>query len=368
MRALSVLQVLPELETGGVERGTLEIAQALVAEGHRSTVLSNGGRLVKALTDNGSQHITLPVHKKSLLSLRLVPHIRELLIDQDVVHVRSRMPAWLVYLAWRRMNPEQRPALVSTVHGLYSINRYSAVMSKGERVIAISEAVKTYILENYGTPEDRITLIHRGVADAEFPRGFKPSPDWIARFEAEYPDTRGRILLAMPGRVTRWKGHETFIELIGNLSRRVNVHGLIIGAAAENKQRFNTELKQLCWRLGIEDRVSFLGNRNDMRELYGHSDMAFNLSTHAEPFGRTVIEAMSIGCPVVSWDYGGPAESVRALFPQGLVEPHDFDGLVATCMDLINRPEQIPAENTFLVSNMQRETLAVYQDVVAARA
>ena len=134
---MKVLQVLPNLDSGGVERGTVEFARELVARGHQSIVMSNGGRLVKQLQAEGSRHIELPVHHKSLRSLRLVRPLRRLLaeLQPDIIHVRSRLPAWLIFLAWRKLPRATRPRLVSTFHGLYSVNFYSAVMARAEQII-----------------------------------------------------------------------------------------------------------------------------------------------------------------------------------------------------------------------------------------
>ena len=134
---LTVLQVLPSLEGGGVERGTLEVAAELVRRGHRSLVISSGGRLVAALEQEGSRHFSWPLGRKSLITLGYILPLRRFMAEQrvDIVHVRSRMPAWVVWLAWRGMDPASRPRLVTTVHGLYSVSRYSAVMTWGERVI-----------------------------------------------------------------------------------------------------------------------------------------------------------------------------------------------------------------------------------------
>ncbi|MCB1818768.1 MAG: glycosyltransferase, partial [Gammaproteobacteria bacterium] len=150
-RKLTVLQALPALQSGGVERGTLEVAHHLVSRGHRSLVVSAGGGMVDRLTQEGSGHLTLPIGRKSLLTLRLVPALRRYLREQrvDVLHIRSRMPGWVAYLAWRGMDPATRPRLVSTVHGMYSVNAYSAVMTRGERVIAVSDTVRDYIAANY---------------------------------------------------------------------------------------------------------------------------------------------------------------------------------------------------------------------------
>lgn len=370
MQRLSVLQVLPELNSGGVERGTVEIGAALVAAGHSSTVLSNGGRLVAQLEAEGSRHISLPVHRKSLVSLRLIPRLRRLLSEgYDIVHVRSRLPAWLIYLAWRSLSPETRPRLVSTVHGLYSINGYSAVMTRGERVIAISACVQDYILEHYPrTDPKRIRLIHRGVDPAEFPRGYQPSSEWQDTFFTDYPELQGKTLLALPARITRWKGHESFLRLIAALNSdgHAPVHGVLIGAAEQKQQRFLRELEALAEELRISSALTFLGHRSDMREVLSQCRVTYNLSTHPEPFGRTMIEALSLGVPVVAWNYGGAAESVAALFPQGLVPPEDETALVTTTRAVLNDPHAAPLPNTFLRADMQRATLAVYEELAAS--
>jgi glycosyltransferase involved in cell wall biosynthesis len=150
---MKVLQVLPALDSGGVERGTLEIARALVAADHESWVVSAGGRLVSRLRRQGSQHIEWDLGRKNPLTLRHVPALRRWLRESafDVVHLRSRMPAWLVWLAWRGMDPATRPRLVSTVHGLHSVSRYSAIVTCGERVIVVSDAVRRYVLDKLPT-------------------------------------------------------------------------------------------------------------------------------------------------------------------------------------------------------------------------
>ena len=155
---MKVMQLLPELNSGGVERGTLEIARALVSQGHQSLVVSNGGRLVAQLEAEGSTHLTLPVHKKSLSSLWQIRPLRRLIMQYqpDIVHVRSRVPAWLTHFALRGIPASQRPHLISTVHGFYSVNRYSEIMTQAEKVIAVSDSVVQYITEHYKTARLKI--------------------------------------------------------------------------------------------------------------------------------------------------------------------------------------------------------------------
>ncbi|MGB1905867.1 MAG: glycosyltransferase, partial [Spongiibacter sp.] len=192
VRPLKVVQLLPALNSGGVERGTVEFARELVRRGHHSVVISNGGRMVERLKLEGTEHISLPVHRKSLASLWQVRPMRRLLesLDADIIHVRSRVPAWIAWLAWRGMNPLTRPRLVSTFHGMYSVNFYSAVMARAEHIIAISDCVQRYILDNYRVDPARITLIPRGL-DAE---AFSPTLDiaaWQKNLYSEFPRLKG---------------------------------------------------------------------------------------------------------------------------------------------------------------------------------
>jgi glycosyltransferase involved in cell wall biosynthesis len=272
-RRLTVIQMLPSLESGGVERGTLEVAAALVAAGHRSVVISAGGRLVDALRAAGSEHITLPVDRKSLFSLLQVRPLRALLREQgaDILHVRSRMPAWIAWLAWRGMPAADRPHFVTTVHGLYSVNRYSAIMTRGERVIAVSDTARNYILDNYPDVDpQRIVTIHRGVDPAAFPYGYRPDTDWMNEWYASYPFLKGRKVLTLPGRLTRLKGHEDFIDLIAALAANGHdVHGLIVGHLDPGRARYIAGLRRRMEQAGVTGRITLTGQRATITAAWG---------------------------------------------------------------------------------------------------
>ncbi len=369
---MKILQILPELNAGGVERGTLEIARALVAEGHDSLVVSNGGRLVSELEAAGSRHIELPVHRKSLFSLLQVMRLRRVFEKEkpDIVHARSRVPGWIVWLALRCMDAKARPHFVTTVHGFYSINFYSAIMARGERVIAVSHCIRDYISQNYPkTPVAAIRVIPRGVELAELPRGFTPDAAWLKIWTPAQPQLAGKAVLLLPGRITRLKGHEDFFAMITGLKAAgVPAHGLVVGDTHARKKAYMGELRASVERLGLKDDVTFLGHRGDIREIMAVADIVYCLSVQPESFGRTTLEAFAIGKPVVGYDHGGVAEQLRELFPVGAVPLRDVDGLVKTTA-MILRTKAIPGVvgEPFTKEAMCAATLEVYRELVPGK-
>lgn len=368
---LTVVQVLPALESGGVERGTLEIARALVAAGHRSIVISHGGRLVAQLEREGSEHITLPIHRKSLTSLFQVRPFRRLLgeLKPDIVHARSRIPAWIAWLALRKMDPASRPHFVTTVHGLYSISPYSAIMTYGERVIVISETVRNYVLDNYKRcPPENIRLIYRGVAPEEFPYGYAPPADWLEKWQGEFAQLAGKTVLALPGRLSRVKGHETFIRLIAALRKDwPGVHGLIVGGAEKAKADYEAELKTMVGQLGLNDAITFTGHRSDMKQVLSQCDLVLALRVTPEAFGRTTLEPLRLGKPVIGWDVGGVGEMLRRMYPFGAVPAGDESALEARVRDWLATPSAPAHREEFQLSEMCGQTLAIYRELAARK-
>jgi glycosyltransferase involved in cell wall biosynthesis len=366
---MKVIQILPELNSGGVERGTLEVGKYLVDQGHESIVISNGGRLVTQLEAEGSRHITLPVHKKRLSSLKHVKFLRHLFEEErpDIMHLRSRLPAWLAYLAWCKMNPQTRPRLVTTVHGFYSVNAYSRIMTKGERVICVSNGVKDYVLKNYSNiTEDRLSVIHRGVDPNEFPHGYQPPADWLAKWDADYPHLKGKYIVTLPGRITRWKGQLDFIEVIAGLKEKdIPLHGLIVGNPHPKKIDFFEEVKKTIQMAGLTKDITLVGHRSDLREIMAVSDVVISLSTEPEAFGRVTMEALALGKPVAGYDHGGVHEQLEALLPSGLVPCGNTSTMAKVIQKwhsvLPSRPSTI---KDFQLANMLQQTLAVYTDLI----
>ncbi|MHB1145468.1 MAG: glycosyltransferase [Thiobacillus sp.] len=367
---LTVLQLLPALESGGVERGTLEVAQALVEHGHRALVISEGGRLVAPLVASGAEHYVWPIGRKSLKTLLLVGKLRRFLLEQkvDIIHARSRVPAWIAYLAWRGMNPATRPRFVTTVHGMYGVNRYSRIMTQGERVIAVSDTVRDYILREYpDTPPWRIQVIHRGVDGQAYPHGWKPDPVWQQAFFAQFPRAAGRQLLTLPGRVTRLKGHEDFIELVARLKRRgLPVHGLIAGGASSSKQRYLHKLRYRVRSMGLAADISFTGQRDDLKNILAMSNLVLSLSTQPESFGRTTLEALRLGVPTAGYDHGGVGEILRTIYPEGLLTLGDIDTSTKRIATLLQQPSPVPDDDFYPLRNMLSQTLELYEQLARA--
>jgi glycosyltransferase involved in cell wall biosynthesis len=367
VKKLTIVQILPALQSGGVERGTLEVAKELIAKGHRAVVISSGGYMVEELESYGAEHITLMVQKKSLFSLRHVKKLRKALtlIKPDVIHTRSRLPAWLTYLAWRKMPVLNRPKWVSTVHGLYSINRYSKVMTQAERVIVVSETAKKYVLDNYPeTNEQQIKLIYRGIDPKQFPLNYLPEVSWLEQWKKQFPQLMGKKTLTLPGRITRLKGHKNFIRLIRKLlDSGEQVHGLIVGGAHPGKQRYMQELEDKIKQFNLQDDITFTGNRSDIRDVYAVSDLIFSLSNKPESFGRTVLEPLAMGRPVIAWDYGGVGEILAAMFPSGKVSKGDVKTLLAVTIQQLKSPSTPAIENPFLLQTMLDNILDLYQEM-----
>lgn len=364
---LTVLQVLPALNAGGVENCTLDMGRALVAAGWRSLVMSGGGRLVQTLEAEGSEHLSLDVGRKSLLTLRHIPTVRRLLGSGtiDVVHVRSRLPAWIVWLAWRGLPAYRRSRLVTTIHGPYTVNGYSAVMTRGERVIAISKMIDEYVRRNYPLDTDRLRLIPEGIDAAGFPFGYRPSAEWTRSWLAEYPALVGVRVLAFPARITRWKGQEDFLRVLAALiAAGEPVHGLLIGVTQKGREDFARELHEQIASMGLQRHVTFTGHRSDLRDVMAASDIVFSLARDPEAFGRVPVEALSLGRPVIGYDHGGVGESLRATYPVGLVPVGDIDAVVARTREFLRAAPPVPPDQPFTLQRMTDATLAVYRELV----
>lgn len=365
----AILQVLPALDSGGVERGTLEIAEAIMVAGYRAVVASAGGRLVPELEALGARHVTLPLLTKSPIGIwQNAARLAEVATREQVsiIHARSRAPAWSALLAARRSGTR----FVTTYHGTYGESwpgkrLYNSVMARGDRVIAISQHIADHIRRIYGD-RGEIRMIPRGV-DL---RRFDAARVDVSRIEAlcdAWSLPEGAYVALLPARMTRWKGHEVLIRALDRLP------GVIVVLAGDvlGRERYVAELSSLAKDHGVADRVRFAGHVSDMPAAMLLADVVIHASTEPEAFGRTVTEAQALARPVIASDLGGPRETVEDGVTGWLVPAGDVGALTAA----ITRARAMPADSLARIGDaarrrvptleaMQAATLAVYQELL----
>ena len=360
---MKILQILPELNIGGVERGVCDLSKALVEQGHQSFVISNGGKLESSLVASGGKHISMPVHIKRFKTLKLAKELYEVILDvnPDIIHVRSRMPAWVTYHALKEFK-NNKPVHVSTFHGLYSFPIYSKVMANVDHIISISNTVEDYIKTTYKVPDEKITVIPRGCDLSEFNQ--EPlDQSWKDEWYKEFPQTLNKKIIMLPARITKWKGVDDFINLI-NLIDDESIHGIVVGPVSKSKQKFFKKLQSKVQKLNLETKITFCGSRSDIVNVYKFADIVYNLSKTPEPFGRTTIEAASVGTKIMGWDHGGTKEILSELFPDGLVKLDDIQALKEKTLELLSDDDKKPKPNTFTSERMINSTLEVYRSLL----
>jgi glycosyltransferase involved in cell wall biosynthesis len=261
-----------------------------------------------------------------------------------------------------------RPCFVTTAHGVYSVNRFSEIMTRGECVIAVSESIRDYLKESFPRIDmSRVRVIHRGVDVRTFPPGYRPSPKWIDEWHRQFPELKGRYVVTLPGRITRLKGHEAFLRLLAQLAESDDdVHGLIVGDADAAGKAYSDSLRRDVTSRNLP--VTFTGHRDDMRDIYASSDLVLSLSTHPESFGRTVLEALSIGVPVLGYDHGGVGEVLAGAFPEGRVPAGDERALLARVHELRRQPLRPVTPVPYTLEAMLTGTLALYVELASAPA
>jgi glycosyltransferase involved in cell wall biosynthesis len=363
-----IVQLLPELQEGGVERGTVEMNREMVRRGVTSTVISRGGRLAAAIESDGGRHITLDICSKNPLTVpwrvwRLRRILREL--RPDIVHVRSRLPAWLLRLANRPL----RIPVVSTVHGFNSVGAYSRIMTQADRVICVSHAIHAYIRQHYQTPLEQLRVIHRGIDPDEFDPA-RLNHAFVEQFRRAHA-LEGRYVVTSVGRVTPLKDYETFIRAVAAARPAIpNILGLIVGGTRGDRQGYEGRLHALVDELQLGDAIRFVGSQRQIAEIYHLSDVVVSSSRKPESFGRAIAEALAMETPVVASRHGGALEIVREGFNGRLFTPGDADDL-ARCLIATRQQTyaglRADAVQRFALGNMVESTLEVYHDLLGRR-
>lgn len=359
---MNILQVLPELNVGGVETGTLDLARYLVKLGHKAVVVSAGGELVSDLESFGAVHYQLPVHKKSLFTIvRTIPCLVEIIKKEgiDIVHARSRVPAWIAYFACRRTNR----AFITTCHGYYKKHPFSYVMAWGRRVIVLSNIIARHMIDDFATPHERLRLIPRSVD--------------LEKFKYVSPDKKRKdeFNVGIIGRITPIKGHLHFIKAMAYVARVVpRLKVWIIGSAPASREAYKEQVQVLVRRLGLWHCTQFLGNQKDIPAILAHLDLLVLATTSHEAFGRVIVEAQASGVPVVATRVGGVVDIIEDQKTGLLVPPADPRSIAEAAIRIFNDTElsRNLAENAYEkvkekynVELMVSKTLEVYKEALS---
>lgn len=359
---MNVLQILPELNVGGVETGTLDLAKYLVRLGHKVVVISQGGQLVKDLKESGGEHYQLPVHSKSLFSIiRLIPKVAEIIRKEeiDIVHARSRVPAWIAFFACRKT----KRVFITTCHGYYKRHFLSRVMGWGKLVIAPSNVIARHMQDNFSVPYARLRLIPRSVDLEKF--------RFIAPGEKKTPIVNIGII----GRITPLKGHLYFLKAMAKVARVVpQLRIWIVGDAPASKDAYKEELRVMVKRLGLGHCTSFLGTQKDVNAVLSNLNLLVFASVTPEAFGRVILEAQASGVPVVATRVGGVVDIIEDGVNGLLVPPADPESMAGAIIKIIANPQIATAlaENAykkikekFAVELMVKNTFAVYSEALS---
>ena len=360
---MNILQILPELNVGGVETGTLDLARSLVKLGHKAVVVSAGGGLVGELEAAGAIHYQLAAQKKSFVSIiRAVPRLVEIIRkeDIDIVHARSRVPAWIAYFACRRTGR----AFITTCHGYYSRHFFSRVMGWGRRVIALSNCIARHMIEDFGVPHERIRLIPRSVE--------------LGKFEFVSPEKKRRqeFNVGIVGRITPLKGHLYFIKAMAQVVKAVpQLKIWIVGDAPSTKAAYKEQAEILVKRLGLAHCTEFLGAQADIAAIYAHLDLLVLATVTHEAFGRVIIEAQASGVPVVATEVGGVVDIIENGINGLLVPPADPLRMAEAAVRIARDPQLAAGlakngyekvKEKYNLELMVKSTLDVYREALSS--
>ena len=379
---------MPRLDTGGAELTTIEITEAIVRARGRALVVTEGGRMAGEIARRGGELIEMPAGSKNPLTMLANARRLASIVEResvDIVHARSRAPAWSALIAARRT----KRAFVTTYHGAYaekdSLKRlYNSVMARGDIVIANSNYTADLVHGRYGLTQERIRVIHRGVDIAAYDPA-KVAPDRVAKLRNDWRIGAGTRVILQAARLTGWKGQAVLISAAGRLMTQGLLDDCVIVLAgdAQGRTAYRSTLARQIEDLGLGDRVRLVGHCSDMPAAYVLAHAAVVASTEPEAFGRVAAEAQAMGCPVIATAIGAPPETVLAppkasadQMTGWLVPPNDAATLaerIADSLKLAGEPRRAMsgrarahAVHNFSLSAMQRATLAVYDEILSA--
>jgi glycosyltransferase involved in cell wall biosynthesis len=362
---MKIVQLLPELNEGGVERGTVDLSRELVLQGHESVVISSGGKLADQVVGDGGMHILFDVCSKNPFTvISRMLKLRRLLkeLNPDIIHARSRVPAWLAYLA----NKSLRIPLVTTVHGFNSVSPYSRIMTMGDHVICVSTSIKEYIQSHYKTPDFKITVIPRGIDLQKF-NPENVDHDFMESFSHQY-GLEGKFVVTVVGRITQLKDIETLIKAVAIVKKtETKVVALIVGGVRDDKQSYFESLKSLVRELHLEDTVIFTGSQSKVAEIYALSDVVVSASKKPESFGRSVAEAIAMNTPVIATNHGGVLDIIQEGIHGFFINTGDASLLASKIIEskTLQFDGRSYIEENFSLKQMVNKSVRAYKQLIS---
>jgi glycosyltransferase involved in cell wall biosynthesis len=387
----TIMQILPALNSGGVERGVIDVAKATQKAGFKSIVLSNGGSMVSQLFNSQVKHICLPLVSKNPFTIysnigRIVQIIEENQVD--LIHIRSRAPAWSAYFAWKRLQKTgNKCQMISSVHGSYSLNllsdkisqlklKYNSVMLKPQFIIVVSNFIRKYVEKNYSHLENlknkEIRLVHRGV-DVDYFSASKVSKPRITDLISKWNLPDDKKIIMLPARITAWKGHEFLISALAKV-QNPNFFCIMVGGVFGHEQ-FVAKIEQQIKDNNLQGKVKLVGETKDMPAAYLVSDVVISSSIRPEAFGRVAIEAGSMGRVIIATNIGGSLETVIDGKTGFLVEVGDAEGLAKKIDQVLTMEETKKSQmqedaikhitENFSNQKMLQKTIEFYQQILS---
>ena len=362
MNKTHVVQIIPALNAGGVERGTVDLACFLHAQEIKNSVISSGGYLESTLKAVGIAHLTFDNRSKNPFTfIKRIKTLRQLIRSEKatILHARSRVPAWLTYFANKKL---QLP-FITTCHGLHDNGFlglkkfYNASLIKGDYIIAVSETVKAHLIQNFPKVRNKIIVIHRGI-DCDY-------------FTPQEKTKNKQFTIVLPGRISAWKGHPFFLKSFALAQSQYGINAIVLIVGKEKSARYLKKLQKLVKKFKLESNIQFIGPSNDMRDIYAQADLVVSSSIEPESFGRVTVEAMAMEKLVIATNIGGSKETMIHGQTGWLVEPNNINAMakaidhaVKLSADERNKIERAAREHVlknFTLEQMMKETLTVYK-------
>lgn len=365
----NILQVLPSLISGGVERGTIDIANALSERKYGSFIASSGGKLTKMLNKEVF-HFTINTFSKNPYRIYRNINLLKKIIkenDIDIIHARSRAPAWSCYFAAKSTNIK----FITTFHGIYNHQNfakryYNSIMTKSDKTIAVSKFVKNHIEIIY--KKENIDVIYRGCDTDYF------NPQSINKIQSNNLKkdlfNYDLPIILLPGRLTDWKGHLYLLESMKLLKPKTNC--LIVGDD-KNHHNYREKLNNFIDDNNLVAYVKILPNQNDIIRFYDIADIIVSASTRPEAFGRIIVEGQSMQKLVIATNIGGACETIindKTGFTVPINDTEEFRKKIEYVLDLTKaEKEQITTNarlnviKNFSLKSMIDKTMDIYDNI-----